>query len=232
MLSRKSYAIAGAAVAGVLAGTEYLHERAPLAVVGGPALSVVLLRSTAQAFLDFRALTGEVLWIALLSVVLASAGAVAIARGISRPVRALEEAARQMGRGDYEAALPVEDRGEIGGLARELGRMQEGIREREAAIHHLAYHDDLTGLPNRNQFRLDVGAAIDRARSGRARLAVAVIDVDRFKEVNDALGHHVGDRLLLLLAARLEAAAHERGLVAARLGGDEFGVLLPGLGIR
>jgi diguanylate cyclase (GGDEF)-like protein len=61
---------------------------------------------------------------------------------------------------------------------------------------------------------------------------VALLDLDRFKDINDTLGHHVGDRLLMQVAKRLEAAAAERGLVVARLGGDEFAVLLPALAVR
>jgi diguanylate cyclase (GGDEF)-like protein len=212
-------------------GHDYLSIVVPLR--GGPtALDSVLMRSTAEAFLDFRTLSGQVLWIVLGAVLVAALGTAIIARGITRPVRVLEQAARRLAGGDYAVDLPLHDRGEIGELAREFGRMRQGIRERESAIHHLAYHDDLTGLPNRNRFRVEVAEAIAAARSARGRLAVALVDLDRFKDINDTLGHHVGDRLLIELASRLEAAAAERGFVVARLGGDEFAVLLPALAVR
>jgi diguanylate cyclase (GGDEF)-like protein len=214
-----------------LHGEDFRAARLPLRGTGGP-FSAVLLRSSAEAMVDFRSLSGEVLWIALGCALLATFGAVVIARGITRPVLALEQAARRVAGGDYAAPLPIAEQGEIGELAREFELMQRGIRDREAAIHHLAFHDDLTGLPNRNRFRVEVSDAIAAAARGRTRLAVAVVDLDRFKDVNDTLGHHVGDRLLVLLAERLQGAAAERGLTVARLGGDEFGVLLPGLGIR
>ncbi len=221
-----------------LGDQDYLTVAMPVRGVGGGAnggaasVEAVLMRSTEQAIVDFRALSGEVLWIALASVLLAALGTALIARGITRPVRTLEQAARRLAGGDYTVDLPLSDRGEIGELAREFGRMQQGIRERESAIHHLAYHDDLTGLPNRNRFRVEVAEAIAAARSGRGRIAVALLDLDRFKDINDTLGHHVGDRLLMQVATRLEAAAKERGLVVARLGGDEFAVLLPALALR
>jgi diguanylate cyclase (GGDEF)-like protein len=198
----------------------------------GPRVEAVLMRSTAEALLDFRALTGALLWIALGSVIVAVIGGAVIARGITRPVRALEQAARRLAEGEYVTDLPLDDQGEVGELAREFGRMQDGIRERESAIHHLAYHDDLTGLPNRNRFQVEVGEAIAAARRSHGRLAVALVDFDRFKDINDTLGHHVGDRLLREAASRLESAAAERGLSVARLGGDEFAVLLPALGLR
>ncbi|MDI6103359.1 EAL domain-containing protein [Actinoplanes sp. NEAU-A12] len=88
--------------------------------------------------------------------------------------------------------------------------------------------DDLTGLPNRRLFQ----ETLDRDlhdRDARAPLAVAIIDLDRFKEINDSFGHQLGDRLLQLVAARLACAVGTDG-VLARLGGDEFGVILPGAG--
>ncbi|MEV6347441.1 EAL domain-containing protein [Actinoplanes sp. NPDC051851] len=107
-------------------------------------------------------------------------------------------------------------------------RMMITVRSAEAlgAARRQARTDDLTGLANRRAFveRLD-GLLID---SASPRLAVAFVDLDRFKEVNDSFGHDVGDSLLLLVAARLRAALPDRFLLA-RLGGDEFGLILPGL---
>lgn len=98
----------------------------------------------------------------------------------------------------------------------------------------LALHDPLTGLANRKAMLLRVSEQI-AARSQRAdsegprQLALLLLDIDRFKDVNDALGHGVGDRLLQRVAARLAAAARSEDLVA-RLGGDEFAILLPDVG--
>src|SRR5688572_13616290 len=152
---------------------DFLAASVPLGGTGGP-FSALLLRPTAAAVLDFRALSGEVLWLALGCALLATCGAIVVARGITRPVLALEQAARRLADGDYAAPLPVGAGGEIGELAREFERMQQGIREREAAIHHLAFHDDLTGLANRNRFRVEVAEAIASASRARGRLAVAV----------------------------------------------------------
>jgi diguanylate cyclase len=92
---------------------------------------------------------------------------------------------------------------------------------------HLAEHDVLTGLPNRELFHRRVVEAL--AKAGRAgSVGVAVIDLDRFKEVNDTLGHGNGDALLRELASRLESAVRGDDTVA-RLGGDEFGVVLTGV---
>ncbi|MBV9777632.1 MAG: EAL domain-containing protein [Acetobacteraceae bacterium] len=100
-------------------------------------------------------------------------------------------------------------------------------RQAEARIAHMAHHDALTGLPNRVLFRARLEDALARTRRGEA-FALLCLDLDRFKSVNDTLGHAVGDALLRAVTARLRAAL--RGTdVLARLGGDEFAVLLPAM---
>ncbi|MBE2319605.1 EAL domain-containing protein [Solirubrobacter sp. CPCC 204708] len=94
------------------------------------------------------------------------------------------------------------------------------------ALHHsraLALTDELTGLANRRAFHERLRAEL----TGEGRLAVAMVDLDRFKDLNDTLGHHAGDALLVKLGERLNHTVGDAGLVA-RLGGDEFALLLPG----
>jgi diguanylate cyclase (GGDEF)-like protein len=98
------------------------------------------------------------------------------------------------------------------------------------AKEHQALHDALTGLPNRVLFRHRIEQVLSGTRAGRVA-AVMLIDLDHFKEINDTLGHHAGDRLLQEVAERLQTSLDEQHMVA-RLGGDEFGVLLPDLQSR
>jgi diguanylate cyclase (GGDEF)-like protein len=111
---------------------------------------------------------------------------------------------------------------------RTLARLQAADaqrREAEAQLAQLAHYDALTGLPNRSLFQDRLGQAIARAhRSGRL-VALMFLDLDRFKEINDTLGHEAGDRVLREAAARLRTHLRE-GDSVARLGGDEFTVLL------
>ncbi len=107
--------------------------------------------------------------------------------------------------------------------------------EAESELHsqlelnrHQALHDPLTDLPNRTLFRDRIEHEIDRGRRGGEGAAVMLIDLDRFKEVNDTLGHQSGDALLIGLARRLRSSVRASDTVA-RLGGDEFGVLAPGV---
>jgi diguanylate cyclase len=89
-----------------------------------------------------------------------------------------------------------------------------------------ALHDDLTGLPNRRSFQARSQSAIRHAEKNAERVAVMILDLDRFKEINDTLGHHSGDRVLREIGRRLEALAPNEGCIA-RFGGDEFALLAP-----
>lgn len=99
---------------------------------------------------------------------------------------------------------------------------------REARIQFLAFHDDLTGLPNRVLLTERVSQALAQAALQQHRVAVLFIDLDRFKDINDTLGHNVGDQLLKSVAQRLGQVLEAR-YTLARQGGDEFIVLLPGV---
>ena len=108
------------------------------------------------------------------------------------------------------------------------------ITDRKAAeerLRHDARHDSLTGLPNRTMFLDHLELSLSRAkRDPRYRCAVLFLDLNRFKRVNDAFSHAVGDQLLVALAQRLRASMRD-GDTVARLGGDEFTVLLHDIAI-
>jgi diguanylate cyclase (GGDEF)-like protein len=110
--------------------------------------------------------------------------------------------------------------------------MREGIAAREAQITDLACQDSLTRLPNRVLFSDRMQQALKIAAREDKPLSVMIMDLDRFKDVNDALGHHVGDLLLLEVATRFKAALKRDCDTVARLGGDEFAILLPGADSR
>jgi diguanylate cyclase (GGDEF)-like protein len=103
---------------------------------------------------------------------------------------------------------------------------EEELRRQSELNEYQAMHDGLTGLPNRTLFYDRIRQAVLSAGREGGRVAVMMMDVDRFKEINDTLGHHVGDALLEKLAKRLKDVLRTSDTVA-RLGGDEFGLLFP-----
>lgn len=101
-------------------------------------------------------------------------------------------------------------------------------KQTEEKIRHIAFHDPLTNLPNRLLFNDRLNLAIAHARRTKEKLAIMFLDVDRFKTINDTMGHAFGDRVLSAVAKKLRKCVHEDDTVA-RLGGDEFSLLLPGI---
>jgi diguanylate cyclase (GGDEF)-like protein len=112
--------------------------------------------------------------------------------------------------------------------ALERQRLAERKRKAQERLAYMATHDPLTGLPNRPLFKDRLTLALTHAKRDQQRLAVMLLDLDHFKDVNDALGHTVGDELLQVISARLRMALRQ-GDTVARIGGDEFLLLLPGI---
>lgn len=108
-------------------------------------------------------------------------------------------------------------------LAREMTRE---LRASEARFRYLAQYDELSGLPNRAMFKDRLQQAIVQAKRDKTRLALMYLDLDKFKPINDQLGHHVGDLLLRAVAEKMLSCVRESDTVA-RIGGDEFMILLP-----
>lgn len=107
----------------------------------------------------------------------------------------------------------------------EQKKTEETLRQQERSLRHLAHHDPLTGLPNRLLFIDRLTQSIEKAHRMNTGLAVLFIDLDHFKEINDSLGHSIGDQLLKAVSLRLQGSVRKEDTVA-RLGGDEFTIII------
>jgi diguanylate cyclase (GGDEF)-like protein len=173
----------------------------------------------------FRKISSAFFYLSVLGLTLLVAGATLIARSITRPVYRLAEAANRIQQGDYSRHVDIEHKDEIGQLALSFNHMLDGIVSREREILRLAYEDGLTALPNRAMFNEQLGQAVRTAKRANQPLSILVFDMDRFKTINDTLGHPVGDQVLREVGVRVRKALRDSDVVA-RLGGDEFAVLL------
>ena len=200
---------------------------------GRDALRAVLMRSVDQAIAPYRELKLTLLGLSALGVLAFGLVGMFSARRITAPLRELSSSARQLGRGEYDSEVSSDFDGEIGELAQSFETMRQTIQAREGELRRLVWQDPLTELPNLEQFRRDLRQAVGRASQHGVPCAVLLLDMDRFKQVNDQLGHRFGDRLLRAVAQRLHDGLHDGAHgghtpVLARLSGDEFGILLPG----
>jgi diguanylate cyclase len=147
-----------------------------------------------------------------------------------RPLKQLTLAARAIGNGNLDHSVNISSKDEVGLLANTFREMSHKLQESNRQISFLAYHDSLTGLPNRLMFREFLVHSIAHAKRNHEHLALLFLDIDNFKKVNDAVGHPAGDELLKRLATRIVQCLREEDFVSrsnvARLGGDEFLILL------
>jgi diguanylate cyclase (GGDEF)-like protein len=200
----------------------------PLGVSDGVATTALLLNfSIADALAEYDPLRLAVVIAGLVGLAAVAFASMRVARRIVRPIAALEQAAKALERGE-RTSLPVVSDDEIGTLTGSFNAMSAEIVSREQHIRHMAYHDALTDLPNRQRLREELDGRLAAIAAKGGALAVLCLDLDNFKSVNDTLGHRVGDQLLKLVAQRLSDAADGRFI--ARTGGDEFCLLVDGGG--
>ena len=196
----------------------------PLSMIQNRKIVALLQRSTLEAIERFDPLRTTLLILALVSLALTVSGSIFIARNITHPVNELSLIARKIKEGDYSEAAKAVDIKEIGALAESINMMREAIAIRETEIRRLAYEDSLTGLPNRVMFNKELNNMVKLAVDQGRPFSVLILNMNRFKEINDILGHEAGDDVLRFVAKRLPGALRESDKVA-RIGGDEFGVM-------
>ena len=238
-LAREPWAPEGAATTGMQSVRLEHHELGvhsrwltPPATAGEASGDKAAVLALLSLSIDDAVRPPQDLQLALLLITLAGfvvfgLGSLFTARRVTTPLRTLAAAAERLGAGDYDTPMGgLRRHDEIGHLAQAFEQMRVSVGEKQAQILKLAYWDPLTGLPNRVQFRDAVRDAVAQSAGTEHSVAVLMLDLDRFKHVNDVLGYQFGDLLLKRVAERLSQQIMRDGDMVARLGGDEFAVLL------
>ena len=164
-------------------------------------------------------------------------------RRLAKPIRELADMALRVGQGHFGNEFEISRNDEVGDLAAAFRTMSYDLEKSNKEVQFLAYHDPLTGLPNRARLRESIDTLCANCKENGSKGAVIFIDLDDFKPVNDTLGHEAGDALLRDCAERLKdclrtdpgnrwCLAGDVQKSVARLGGDEFTIVLEGMSDR
>lgn len=191
---------------------------------GQMAVVAILSRSVSEVRAAFDRLT-RVLWVtAVIGLLVTALSGYLLARGITRPLSMLTDAVDRIRRGEHKVPVAIERGDEVGVLARGLRQMREEVDDRDAAIRRLAFEDALTGLRNRTGFVAAIDRHLAQAQPDAAPVHVALIDLRRFRTINECLGYPVGDQVLRHVAQRLAGAAGDNA-ITARLTADQFAIM-------
>lgn len=198
----------------MLRGRLSLRHVPPLAIALGVAATTV----------EWRIAPPFAAMVFTLCAVITGLASVLISRHVIGRLRELGEAMDLARQGELEIRLAPHPVRELDHISRSYNLMAEALVDYTARLEHQAFHDPLTGLPNRAGFLAAFSQALSKSLVTHGSVAVIFLDLDRFKVLNDTLGHPVGDQLLGVVARRLVAAAGSQ--MVARLGGDEFTLLI------
>ncbi len=212
-----------------LEGDDYLTFIVPLFDLKTETYYAVIQRSWEEALRPYIKHRYVMVTIALAFLFISIFIGVFLSRQVTRPVKSLADAVKQVEKGNYNYMLEVGDRqDELGSLLRGFNNMVKGLSERDQ-MAYLALHDSLTGLPNRRQFNERIDQIVHKQDNDSKLSAVLLIDLDGFKIINDKYGHAAGDAILRTIGQRLSISAIRTDDIAARLGGDEFAILYDGV---
>jgi diguanylate cyclase len=222
----------GRRVPGITINARGVEELAAAASVPSSGWFVVARLPTSEAFAPVARLYGFVLKNTAVILPIFFFVMFFTMRHLMRPLMNAARHADRMTQGEMPLEpLPVVRNDEVGHLTAAFNRVLSKLLESRAELDHLAHHDMLTALPNRQLLADRMKQALVRAQRNHGKVAVLFLDLDGFKPINDSLGHEAGDIALREVADRLSAAIRREDTLA-RVGGDEFVVLLSDLGDR
>lgn len=198
-----------------------------LAQAGGDPIDVALQRSVSDGLQQLKELESIIALVAVASILACILGSLVLARRVTQPIATLNRLANRAREGDYSSRTGMRRHDEIGELSASFDYMLDSIETRQSEILRLAYHDTITGLANRTLFNVKLQEAVERYVKSKVPVAVLLMDLDRFKSINDTLGHHSGDLVLKEVSRRLNWSVCGSDMVG-RIGGDEFAILVTG----
>ncbi len=189
---------------------------------------IALQRSLDEATQPYRSLQFNLLTIALVGSMVFIIVGIYIAKRITNPLISFAKIAEKYEIGDYSAKIALRGNDELAHLGGALNNMREAIESREKKITHLAYWDNLTGLPNRVAFSEMFNNYAKNLISEMRGITIILLDIDRFKQINLVLGRAGADEILKIVAQRIKEACYKKDLdFVARYGADKFVILLP-----
>jgi diguanylate cyclase (GGDEF)-like protein len=213
-----------------LGGTDYVSLIAPLETpAGSPKIDAVIQYSLDASLLPFDALFLTLIALAVITLLLTLVGSFIIAGGVSKPIRLLDTAAKRIKSGDYTQPVALEQKDEFGRLSDTFNQMMAGIAEREAKIEFQSLHDPATNLPNRLAFERRLTKAIADAEASKTTLSVYLVQIGRFSEINNTLGHDTGEQMVAKIGDNLKRIIKHADVVA-RHSSSMFALLMPGAG--
>ena len=210
---------------GSLGNEEYLTLLRPFLNESGELYIAIQtsVRDALQSYFDIR----KILYIiTAVSLLIAITAAIFVANSVTRPVQELAAAARRMREGIYTEAINIDSSDEFGELATGFNSMQEAIADRERHIFHIAHHDSLSGLPNRELVVSQLRDTLEHVDS----LTVISLALSRFNRIVSSLGHRAGDEVIKLVAGLLRNRTEE-GQILGHVNRQEFFIVLPGYDI-
>lgn len=201
--------------------SQYLYLVEKFGSIDEESAYLLLTAQEEKAYVSYRSLLLQLVGILAVAALMAGFAAMFLSKGITSPITRLVRVAQQIRKGEYVTEFPTSTTNEVAELSSAINEMQKGIRSRETEIQHLAFHNPLTELPNRNNFIQHLEMTITE---GDSQLVLLMMDLDRFKDINDTVGHEIGDELLKDIAKRLKTGSYP-GMFIAHIGGDEFGLI-------
>jgi len=198
-----------------MGGSDYVTLVAELAGPrNGQNVNIVLQYSLDVALHPYRPLFLLLIGLAVSALFVSLAGAVFIARSVTKPIRRLDEAARRIQAGRYGEKIVITQQDEVGRLSETFNQMMAGIAEREDRIAHQARHDSLSGLPNRMSFEGHVADMIIARQENHKVFSVILLQIGRFSELINTLGHDTGDQLIRKIGKTLRQIVPQPNAVA------------------